>query len=318
MQNLHKGALLDISWFKNLGNLAKTGNFSQAAKIGNISQPAFSRRIKGLEAWVGTKLVDRSSHPVTLTVAGNQILEASRQAIERLEYEREQIIESQTRPDRYIITFGAQHSIGWRFFPAWLQAFESVYGPIISRLRADDLPSCMSALNKGEVDFVIAYESAYSRRTNKNLDSQSIWIGADTLVPVCKPGVDDKPLFDFQNQDAPPVPWLRFGSAAPITQHIDPLLENAGIKKRLSVVYENSMAGALRIRARDGLGVAWLPMSLVKPDLEAGLLVMTGKDNWKIDLDIRLYRQNEYTNKTTRDLWGLLSTRQRIPLVENV
>ncbi len=37
---------MDIQWFKDLGSLADTGNFSQAAVLNNISQSAFSRRIR--------------------------------------------------------------------------------------------------------------------------------------------------------------------------------------------------------------------------------------------------------------------------------
>ena len=309
---------MDLSWFKDLGRLAKTGNFSQAAQIGNISQPAFSRRIKALETWVGTKLVERKRHPIILTTAGEQMLEASIQAFERLEYERLQILEAQTQPDKYVVTFGAQHSISWRFFPAWLQAFEDAYGPLISRLRADDLPSCIDALGQGEIDFVIAYESAYTRDLNPFPSTESISIGTDALVPVCKPAPDQRPLFDFNDPEAPPVPWLRFGESAPITRHLDPLMNEKQIKRRLSLVYENSMAGALRIRARDGEGVAWLPQSLVAPDIEAGLLIVTGKKDWKIDLDIRLLRQHTHTNKLTRDIWAFLSTRQKIPLLQEV
>ena len=306
---------MDLSWFKDLHQLAKTGNFSQAAQLRNISQPAFSRRIKALESWVGTKLVERSRHPVTLTPAGKQMLEASKQALERLEYERSQIIEAQTLPDKYMVTFGAQHSIGWRFFPAWLQAFENVYGAIISRLRADDLPNCLEAMRQREIDFVIAYESAHSRGETALPAFEAINIGTDALIPVCKPDVDQKPLFEFDTKDGPRIPWLRFGESAPITRHIDPLLEAEGLRDRLSVVYENSMAGALRIRARDGTGVAWLPHSLVAPDLEAGLLVMTGNPKWKIDLDIRLFRNKEHTNIVTRRIWAFLATRQQIPLL---
>lgn len=306
---------MDLIWFKNLGHLAKTGNFSQAAQLSNISQPAFSRRIKALEHWVGTKLVERSNHPVVLTVAGTQMLEASRQAFERLEYERAQILEAQTRPDKYVVTFGTQHSIGWRFYPAWLQAFEEAYGPIISKLRADDLPSCLEALEAGEVDFVIAYDNSNARRIVTATDPQALSIGSDKLILVCKPGPDKQPIFAFEEQNGPPVPWLRFGDDAPISRHIEPLLDQAGIRRRLSVVYENSMAGALRIRARDGAGVAWLPESLVAPDIEAGLLIQTGPKAWTIDLDISLWRNQEYTNKLTRDIWAFLATRQQIPLV---
>ena len=306
---------MNLSWFKNLSHLEKTGNFSQAAQTSNISQPAFSRRIKALEAWVGTRLVERSKHPVSLTPAGKQMLEASKQALERLEYERAQIIEAQALPDKYIINFGAQHSIGWRFFPNWLQRFEDVYGAIISSLRADDLQNCMDAMVNREIDFVIAYESAYSRSSKPFPYIESIKIGVDALIPVCKPDISGAPLFQFGKKGGPPVPWLRFGETAPISGHINPLIESIGIKDRLTTVYENSMAGALRIRARDGDGIAWLPHSLVAPDLEAGLLVETGKVNWKIDLEIRLFRNKENTNTITRQIWAFLATRQQIPLL---
>ncbi|MEO0327504.1 MAG: substrate-binding domain-containing protein [Pseudomonadota bacterium] len=243
------------------------------------------------------------------------MMEASKQALERLEYERAQIIEAQSLPEKYIVTFGAQHSIGWRFFPAWLQAFENVYGPLITKLRADDLPSCMDDLENRCTDFVIAYESAYSKSSSPSNTIESINIGFDSLVPVCKPGPSGEPLFQFDEDDGPRIPWLRFGEVAPITKHIDPLLEAAQINRRLSVVYENSMAGALRIRARDGDGVAWLPYSLIAPDLEAGLLAITGKVNWRIELEVRLLRNKEYTNIVTRRIWAYLATRQKIPLL---
>lgn len=84
--------------------------------------------------------------------------------------------------------------------------------------------------------------------------------------------------------------------------------------ERLKPVYENSMAGALRIRARDGSGIAWLPQSLVKPDLEAGLLISFGKTSWCIPLDIRLHRRRDHSNQLTRSIWAFLAVRQDIPL----
>jgi DNA-binding transcriptional LysR family regulator len=309
---------MDFDLFRDLGNLGRTGNFSQAAELSNISQPAFSRRIKALEAWVGTVLVDRSKQPVSLTTAGRQILEAGQQALSRVESERTQIREAQTTRDKYVITFGAQHSIGWRFYPAWLQAFEDAYGPVMSRLRADDLPSCIEALQKKEVDFVIAYESRFAKGITGLAQLESLVIGDDELIPVCKAGPGGEPLFKFDDPKSPQVPYLRFGSAAPITHHVDPLIDSMDIRDRLGVVYENSMAGALRIRAREGTGVAWLPRSLVAPDLDAGLLVVTGEPDWSIALKIRLHRLHSHTNMTTRDIWAFLSVREQIPLIGSV
>ena len=305
---------MDLNWFRDLDHLAQTGSFSQAAQRSNLSQPALSRRIKAIEAWVGAVLVDRSRHPVVLTSAGVQMLEAGQQALVRLDNERKSILETQLRPDRYVVTFGAQHSIGWRFYPAWLQAFEGTYGPIISRLRADDLPNCLQDLEAGTVDFVIAYESRHSSAISGTRDVESVWIGRDTLVPVSKAGADGGPMFDLDRSGLVTIPFLRFGAAAPMSQHIAPLLETNDLRVRLQVVYENSMAGALRIRVREGIGIAWLPKSLVASDLEAGLLGPAGGAHWEVALDIKLLRRRQHANSLTSKIWSFLEQREHEPL----
>ena len=70
------------------------------------------------------------------------------------------------------------------------------------------------------------------------------------------------------------------------------------------------MAGALRIRARDGLGVAWLPHSLVEPDIAAKLLVAAGADRWRVDLQVRLYRRDGDSNALLSDIWHFLKDRE--------
>lgn len=295
---------MDVMLFRDLDRLRQTGNFSQAAALGHLSQPAFSRRIKSLESWVGVTLVDRSRQPVRLTQAGEQMLEAGLQSLTRIEQERSQILEARSLPDKYVITFGAQHSIGWRFYPAWLQNLEDAYGPILSRLRADDLPNCLRDLKSGDVDFVIAY-AGVNERPDKGTDS--LEIGTDQLIPVCKPDTDGTPLFRFGSKSVR-MPFLRFGDTAPIGAHLEPLFAAHGVAARLHTVYENSMAGALRMRARAGDGVAWLPRSLVAPDLESGVLVPTGNAGWDVDLSIRLYRDTTHSNRTTRAVWTFLQS----------
>ena len=317
MRFMHYVGIMDITRFQDLDLLNRTGNFSQAAELANISQPAFSRRIKSLEGWAGVTLVDRSRQPVKLTLAGTQMLEAGLQATARIESERSQILEAQSLPDTYVVTFGTQHSIGWRFYPAWLQAFEEAYGPILSRLRADDLPACMRDLSDGNVDFVIAYGSPNHPVPPSRDALEEIVIGHDHLVPVCKPNPDGTPLFDL-GQDAVEMPFLRFGDQAPISLHLQHLFDSKGISSRLRTVYQNAMAGALRIRARDGAGVAWLPASLVAPDLRAGILVQTGPEDWTVDLEIRMLRVGQQNNRLTRSIWQFLQRRTSKPLVPPV
>jgi DNA-binding transcriptional LysR family regulator len=302
---------MDITLFRDLDRLRQTGNFSQAAVLVNLSQPAFSRRIKSLEKWVGAELVDRSRQPVVLTEAGQQMLEAGMQALTRIAQERAQIREALSLPDKYVVTFATQHSIGWRFFPAWLQALEEAHGPILSRLRADDLPNCLEDLRQGAVDFVIAYASAEVR---PDTAQPGVRIGSDHLVPVCKPDGAGAPIYECLSGGVR-MPFLRFGDAAPIGMHLEPLFAAQGLRARFRTVYENSMAGALRIRARAGDGVAWLPHSLVAPDLQSGVLVRTGPADWDIPLEILIFRDAGRSNRVTRGLWSFLEVRQAVSLL---
>ncbi|MEM7407602.1 MAG: LysR family transcriptional regulator [Pseudomonadota bacterium] len=306
---------MDLNWFRDLEALARTGSFSQAAAATHISQSAFSRRIQALERWVGVRLVDRSSHPIRLTDAGDQMLEAGGQAVDRIETERRQILEAREQPDRYVVTFAAQHSIGWRFFPAWLQGFESSFGPIISRLRADNLPDCVTDLQRGEVDFVIAYASGQNDPVAARPGLEALEIGSDQLIPVAKPNSNGNPFYNLEGVGQRPVPYLRFGPHAPIGEYVEAVLKAHGAVGRLKPVYENSMAGALRIRARDGLGIAWLPRSLVAPDLEAGALITAGESRWWIDLTVNLYRRQDERNSLLLRIWQFLRGRRHAPLL---
>src|SRR3546814_7081942 len=53
---------MELKWLEDFVSLANTGNFSRSAEERNVTQPAFSRRIKALELWLGAPLVDRSTY----------------------------------------------------------------------------------------------------------------------------------------------------------------------------------------------------------------------------------------------------------------
>ena len=61
---------MNLSWLEDFLALAATGNFSRAAEDRHMTQPAFSRRVRALEEWLGVELFDRSTQPARLTAAG--------------------------------------------------------------------------------------------------------------------------------------------------------------------------------------------------------------------------------------------------------
>ena len=58
---------MDLTWLEDFVALAEVRNFSRAAERRHVTQPAFSRRIRSLEDWVGVPLFERTPTGVRLT-----------------------------------------------------------------------------------------------------------------------------------------------------------------------------------------------------------------------------------------------------------
>ncbi|HBJ68664.1 MAG TPA: LysR family transcriptional regulator, partial [Alcaligenes faecalis] len=71
--------------------LARAGSFVRAAEQRHVTHPAFGRRIRALETWVGTPLVERSSLPITLTPEGQVFYNTANQVLEQLNRVRRQL-----------------------------------------------------------------------------------------------------------------------------------------------------------------------------------------------------------------------------------
>src|SRR5882757_7246575 len=75
---------MDLSWLHDFLTVAETGSFTEAAKLRNLSQPAFSRRIRTLEWWLGTDLIDRGVTPTRLTANGELFRVQAAEIIEQI------------------------------------------------------------------------------------------------------------------------------------------------------------------------------------------------------------------------------------------
>ena len=79
---------------------------------------------------------------------------------------------------------------------------------------------------------------------------------------------------------------------------------------RLKLVYENSLVGALRVRAWNGTGISWLPENLIAQDIENGLLCRAGDHHWDIDLSINLFRLQAKPAPQLQLIWQHLTMQQ--------
>ncbi len=60
---------MELKWLEDLLVLLEEGSISRAAARRHVTQPAYSRRIRQLEQWLGVELVDRSTKPIRIRSA---------------------------------------------------------------------------------------------------------------------------------------------------------------------------------------------------------------------------------------------------------
>jgi DNA-binding transcriptional LysR family regulator len=74
-----------ISTLQTFLRVAETGSFSAVASERGVTQPAISRQITSLEQQLGVRLVERSTHAITLTEEGRDLMPAAQQLVDSAE-----------------------------------------------------------------------------------------------------------------------------------------------------------------------------------------------------------------------------------------
>ena len=110
---------LETKWLEDFIVLAATRSFSQAAAKRFVTQPAFSRRIRSLEAMLGLTLVDRSCTPIELTESGRLFLVTARSLVEQLG-EVVRHLHNLEGQRGEVLSIAAAHSLTLGFFPEWI------------------------------------------------------------------------------------------------------------------------------------------------------------------------------------------------------
>ncbi len=294
---------MNLSWLDDFLALAASGNFSRAADERHMTQPAFSRRIRALEEWVGTELFDRSSQPARLTDAGEWFRDTAEDLlarVARVPAEARAVAEGQAATLR----FAATHALSFTFLPGWLRALESrvAIGPV--RLVADVLQRCEAMLLHGEVQFVLSHAHPQAPGVLQAQGYPSLRVGDDRLVPVSAPDANGCPRHSLvANRAGQPVTLLSYGPESGMDRLLHEVLGPALARLPTHSAFATQLSSVLRTMALDGRGIAWLPHSLIAEDVTAGRLVEAGPREWSIPMEVRLHRDRAPLGKAGEDFW---------------
>jgi len=296
---------MNLRWLKDFVAVAEFGSFSKAADARAITQPAMSRHIKGLEEWVGVKLIDRSTFPARLTRAGEKFLKLARGTLDQLHHGVEDL-RQEYRNDARLLRFSMQHVLASEFFSRWWSRLETDKGDIKVVVEANNLHDCMQQLESGQCHFLLCFRHpSVPLYLDQTLFAGKI-VGEDTVVPVSAPDDKGAALYSLDRLDKK-IPVVGSAPQDFMGQIIEGVINRNEASDSFKRVYEDSFSEGVRSQALVSAGLAWLPSMLVQGDLNKGRLCLAGDHRWQERLEILLYRRMDSAHRLVDDLWKCLS-----------
>lgn len=296
--------MLNFLWLDDFRTLAATGNFSRAAEERNVTQPAFGRRIRALEEWVGADLFDRSTQPTRLTEVGEWfrgVADELTLRVARVPGEARMVVDASA----VTLRIASTHALSFTFLPRWLRSLESsmTLGPV--QLASDVLQRCEALLLQSKVQFVLSHAHPLAHGAMDDGAYLSALIGKDTLIPVSAPNATGQPLYQLKAQpsSAESVPLLQYTQESGLGRIIKAVAGKQLESVPTRVAFTAHLASVLRTMALDSRGIAWLPETLVEEDLALGKLVAVADKAWNIPLEIRLYRERNPAGTAAEAFW---------------
>jgi len=300
---------MELEWLQDFVSLANTGSFSQAAEQRHISQSAFSRRIQALENWLGTPLVDRHTHPVSLTDAGSQLIQTATQVIRTIYKTREDYGDPQQGKQR-VLRIGVANHLSIHFVPHWLKKVAPHLGDrkfqFVTGLKAG--LGFVELLKEQKLDFLLAYGGSVSREDHDTGLFRSIILGDDILIPVCRTSFLVEQLYKFPATEGHPLPYIAYMPGSALTNLINKLTTSLEKPIYLKTLIETGTAETIKAFVLTGFGLAWLPRLAILKELADGSLSELGDERHRIPFSIELFRFTANTNRDVITTWEKLKT----------
>ncbi|MDO4931367.1 MAG: LysR substrate-binding domain-containing protein [Prevotellaceae bacterium] len=147
---------MELRQLKYFVKVADTLNFSEAAKALCVTQSTLSQQVKQLEGELGTQLLIRSSHSVTLTEAGEELLPYAQKTLHDAELCMVRINDL-NQLSAGTLNIGVTYSFS-PILTETLLLFMRMYPQIKLNILYKPMAELMELLRKREVDFVLAFK----------------------------------------------------------------------------------------------------------------------------------------------------------------
>lgn len=267
--NLNRLDLVSLSLF---AFVARAGSISKGAELACLAVGAASKRISDLEQALGTRLFERHSRGVTLTVAGVALVQHAQRILADVDHLAADLSDHASGIVG-VVKLWANTSAVIQFLPASFAAFVAANPGIRIQLEEGNSSEIVLAVLDGRADVGIFAEGT------PPLGLQTLPYREDRLVVVVPRGhaLAARKSVDFI--EAADFEFVSLSSGTSLAERLRHAAEGLGKRLRLRIQVRSFDAMCQMVAA--GLGIAVLPDAAVQPHLRSmGLRKIDIRDDW--------------------------------------
>jgi LysR family transcriptional regulator, hypochlorite-specific transcription factor HypT len=300
---------VETKWLEDFLSLVESRSFSRSAEARHVSQPAFSRRIRSLEAWLGVDLIDRTTYPLRLTKAGDTFHASAQELLAAILKSRADVLGRKgLRKDT--IRFALPHTLALTFFPKWVAQIEEGFGQLSCRLSATNVHDAVMSLVEDTCDLLICYHHPQQPVQLDPSQYEHACLGFEKLAPYSSVDKKGRPRFELPGKAEQPQPYLAYAPNAYLARMAELILTGTKPQTHLNKRYETDMAEGLKVMALEGHGIAFLPDSAVVRELQQKTLALAGSAAYSVEMEVRIYCSRANRSPYLGKLWDHIQARK--------
>ena len=254
---------LEIRHLKLVAAIADTGSVTRAGNRLHLTQSALSHQLRDAEEQLGVQLFERGTGKMTLTPAGERLVQSARSVLAELE-RAESDIQKNGASARGLIRMSTQCTTVYHWFPPRLIAFQRQFPEVEVQLVIEATNNPFEALLEGKLDLAIVSEPIRNRKIRYTP------LFEDEFVVIVPPGHRLAEKTFLAAEDIAGENILIYPPKEESTI-LTKVLEPAGI--RPGKVQEVMLTEAIIEMVMGGLGIAGLARWAVGPQLASGALI---------------------------------------------
>lgn len=299
---------MDIRWIQDFVTLAEVRNFTRASEIRNLSQAAFSRRIQALEHWLGATLIDRTTFPLKLTEAGEQLRGNAAGLLGQIADLRSQIA---GEPSRNHVRMALPYALATSRLPGWWAQW-APDASVSCSIEVGNVHDTVSAFAAGSVDLLICYHHASHPISLDASKYERLVLAEEAVRPYAAAALAGSSAAAMPGTATQPIPLLMYSPSVYFARVVDSVVDAAPQRLWGFRRFEAAMSDVLADLAQQGLGIAWLPdSSFLNGRLTE--LVAVGDGEWDCSVSIVAYRARTSGRKAVEQVWERMASTGKAP-----